>query len=91
MAHTVDAIVYDPTTNYLQMIVIPDDDSQLNDPAFNPPNMVQLRVPLLSATAVLGPTDATSAAIKAAQTLANVTITLAAPAPVVVGNVAGAV
>jgi hypothetical protein len=67
MAHTVDAVVYDPATGYLQMIVIPDDDRQLSDPAFNPPGMTQLRVPLLRN--VVGPTavDVTTAAITRCQ------------------------
>jgi hypothetical protein len=43
--HTQDAVVYDPATGYVQQIVIPTDDSELNDPAFNPPGMVQVRVP----------------------------------------------
>ena len=47
MAHTVDAIVYDPSTMIIQMIVMPDDDSELADPAFNPPGMTQLQVPAL--------------------------------------------
>ena len=82
MAHTVDAVVYDPTTGYLQMIVIPTNDSELDDPSFNPPGMVQLRVPLLAA---VGPTamDATSAAITAAAAK-GVTVQLA-PAAAAVG------
>lgn len=44
MAHTVDAIVHDGT-GILWMIVIPEDDSELDDPSFNPPGGVQLRVP----------------------------------------------
>jgi hypothetical protein len=44
MAHTVDAVVHDGN-GVLWMIVIPDDDSQLDDPSFNPPGGVQIRVP----------------------------------------------
>lgn len=42
--HTQDAVVYDPATGYVQQVIIPTDDSELNDPAFNPPGMVQVRV-----------------------------------------------
>lgn len=62
MAHTQDAIVYGPG-GILWMIVIPTDDSELDDPAFNPPGATQLRVPLLG-TAQAG--DATTKAIAAA-------------------------
>jgi hypothetical protein len=44
MGHTVDAVIHDGT-GILWMIVIPDDDRQLDDPSFNPPGGVQIRVP----------------------------------------------
>lgn len=44
MAHTKDAVVYDPITGIIQMVIIPDDDAQLADPAYNPPGMRQLRL-----------------------------------------------
>ena len=89
MAHTQDAIVYDPATNYLQMIIIPDDDAQLADPAFNPPGMLQLRVPRLSAMAVsLGAAEITSRALIAALSVGNITVTLAV-APAISGNITG--
>lgn len=44
MAHTHDAVIHDGN-GVLCMIVIPDDDSQLGDAAFNPPGWVQVRVP----------------------------------------------
>ncbi len=50
--HTQDAVVYDPATGYVQQIIIPTDDSELSDPAFNPPGMVQVRVPH---QAIVGP------------------------------------
>jgi hypothetical protein len=34
MAHTEDAVVYDPTTGYVLMVVCPDDDSELDAEAF---------------------------------------------------------
>lgn len=70
MAHTQDAILYDPGGN-LCMIVIPDDDKQLNDPAYNLPGLTQLRIPLITiaAQAVAGPKDITSVAIVAANVL----------------------
>jgi hypothetical protein len=43
MAHTQDAVVVD-ATGVVHMVVIPDDDSQLADPAFNPPGHTHLRV-----------------------------------------------
>lgn len=43
MAHTQDAILYDQS-GHLCMIVIPDDDAQLDDPAFNNPDWTHLRV-----------------------------------------------
>jgi len=51
MPHTRDAIVYDPNTLIMQMIIIPDDDDELRDPAFNPPGMAQLHVDRLDADA----------------------------------------
>lgn len=43
-AHTLDAVIYDPGTRVVQMVVIPDDDRELDDLAFNPKGMVQARV-----------------------------------------------
>lgn len=48
MALTQVAFVFDPNTKILAMIVLPDDDSQLNDPAFNPPGLTQQRVSISS-------------------------------------------
>ena len=45
MAHTQDAVVYDPATGLVIMAVIPDDDSQLAQAAFNPPGTQQALVP----------------------------------------------
>jgi hypothetical protein len=45
MAHTQDAVIVD-ATGIVHMVVIPDDDSELDDPAFNAPGMSQLRVPM---------------------------------------------
>ena len=33
-AHTLDAVVYDPGTNIVRMVVVPTDDAELSDPAF---------------------------------------------------------
>lgn len=44
MAHTQDAVIYDDN-GVICMIVIPDDDAELNDLAYNPPNWTHLRVP----------------------------------------------
>jgi len=43
--HTQDAVIYDPVTGVVQMVVYPADDAELADPAFNPPAAVQQRVP----------------------------------------------
>lgn len=43
MAHTQDAVVVDGD-GIVHMVVIPDDDSQLSDPAFNPPGHTHLRI-----------------------------------------------
>jgi hypothetical protein len=43
MAHTEDAVIVD-ATGVVHMIVIPDDDSQLSDPAFNPAGHTHLRI-----------------------------------------------
>lgn len=77
MAHTLNALVYDPATGIVQMAVIPDDDSQLSDPAFNPPGMVHVRVPVRQAEVggkdgVLGPVaagDVVSTLVAAVQAL----------------------
>ncbi len=42
-AHTQDAVVYDPNTMVIQMAIVPDDDTQLDQAAFNPPSMIQMR------------------------------------------------
>lgn len=44
MAHTVDAVIYDPDALLLVMQVIPDDDAELDDPSFNPLGLIQVRV-----------------------------------------------
>ena len=44
MAHTQNAVVV-TEDGIVHMIVIPDDDSQLSDPAFNPAGHTHLRVP----------------------------------------------
>jgi hypothetical protein len=44
MAHTQDAVIVD-SSGVVHMVVIPDDDAQLSDPAFNPPGHTHLRVP----------------------------------------------
>jgi hypothetical protein len=49
-AHTQDAVIYDPNTKVVIAVVVPDDDKQLNDPAFNPPGMVQVRVTHIPST-----------------------------------------
>lgn len=46
MAHTKDAIIYDPNNGCVLMVVIPEDDRQLDDPSFNPLGMVHVRVPI---------------------------------------------
>lgn len=46
MALTSCAVIFDPITKIVQMIVVPDDDSQLTDPAFNPPGLTQQLVPI---------------------------------------------
>lgn len=37
------ATVHDPKTMILQMVVFPDNDQQLDDPAFNPVGMIHTR------------------------------------------------
>lgn len=44
MAHTHNAVCYDARGN-LALIVVPDDDAQLSDPAFNLAGTTQLRIP----------------------------------------------
>lgn len=44
MAHTLNAVICDDD-GIVHMIVVPDDDRQLEDAAFNPDGFVQLRVP----------------------------------------------
>lgn len=53
MAHTLDACCYDADGN-IGLIVIPTDDSQLDDPAYNLLGMTQLRVPRLDGLGPLG-------------------------------------
>lgn len=43
-AHTQDAVVYNPATGEVVMVVLPADDTTLDDPAFNPPGLTQVRV-----------------------------------------------
>lgn len=43
MAHTQDMLVCDASGNVF-MIVIPDDDAQLKDPAFNPAGFIAVKV-----------------------------------------------
>ena len=73
MPHTLDAVVYDPATGIVQMLVMPDDDSDLDDPAFNPPGMVQVRVPVtasgLTYDPSIAPANAVTALVSAAQAL----------------------
>lgn len=45
-AQTKVAAVYNPSTLVLQMVIIPTSDSELSDPAFNPPGMTQVQVPI---------------------------------------------
>ena len=45
MAHTLNAVICDET-GIVHMIVVPDDDGQLDDQAFNPDGLMQLRVPV---------------------------------------------
>lgn len=44
MAHTEDAVIVN-AAGEVQMIVIPDDNSQLGDPAYNPAGLTHLRIP----------------------------------------------
>jgi hypothetical protein len=49
-------VIYDPATSLVVMVVVPDQndprgDKQLNDPAFNPPGLIQARIPKISYTA----------------------------------------
>lgn len=39
------ALVYDTATKNLIMLVVPDNDAQLSDPAFNPPGSGQVIIP----------------------------------------------
>lgn len=47
MAHTLDAVIYDPNSLIVYMVIIPDDDRELTDPSFNPPGLTQIKVPHL--------------------------------------------
>jgi len=78
MAHTQDAVIYDPLTGNVAMIVIPDDDTQLGDPAFNPKGLTQLRVPSSS--------DPVSNAAKINSKI-KLPVTTAASVGVALGNV----
>ncbi len=46
MAATNAVVVVDNATGIPIMVVVPDYDSQLSDPAFNPPNSTQILVPI---------------------------------------------
>lgn len=43
--HTTDAVIYDPATGQVVMVVTPRDDAALDELAFNPPGLQQRRVP----------------------------------------------
>lgn len=47
LAQTVGAIVYDGTSGQVRMVVVPDTDKELDDPAFSPVGAVQQRVPIV--------------------------------------------
>lgn len=83
MAHTVDAVVYDPLTGFLQMLVIPDDDKQLDDPAYNPPGMVHLRVPrtISAALAAQHPGTATTVMLAAARLVSPLAVNIGLTPP----------
>ena len=40
------AVVIDTTTGQALMVVVVEDDSELSDPAYNPPNSTQVLVPM---------------------------------------------
>lgn len=44
-AHTKDAVVYDSKTKIVLMVVVPTDDKELNDSAYNLKGTVQIQVP----------------------------------------------
>lgn len=44
-AHINDAVIYDEDTKIVLMVVVPDDDNELDDPAYNLKGSVQIRVP----------------------------------------------
>jgi hypothetical protein len=56
-AHAVNLVVYDPANGQIRLVVVPDDDSELNDPALNIPGMQKLLVPVATYQAFTGPHD----------------------------------